>query len=184
MCAEMNCYGITPMALKADTSLADITEPSAPWRALVNTDANEGTTMKTAQTPGDGGNGRTDTPQLSDRRQHERFLLPHMYTAITVIHADGMRLCHEHGHVYDVSESGVRFELDRPLPIGDAVSFQIELPNNGGVVAGTGRIARLFDELDDPGPRRMALAVTRFATSDDRSRLMRLLGSGQLQRAA
>lgn len=129
--------------------------------------------MKTAQ-----------TPESSDRRQHERFVLPHMYTGITVMHGAGMRLEQYDGHAYDISESGIRFELDVPLSPGEAVSFQLELPAGGGMVNGTGQIVRLFDELDDPGPRRMALAVTRYATSDDRDRLLRLFSSGRLHRAA
>lgn len=140
--------------------------------------------MNTARTPGEGDNDRPDLPRQRDRRQHDRFLLPHMYTGITVMRAAELRLEQYEGHAYDISESGVRFELDVPLPPGDAVSFQLELPGGAGMVNGTGKIVRLFDELDDPGPRRMALAITRYATSDDRDRLLRLFSSGRLQRVA
>jgi hypothetical protein len=158
--------------LKADISLTDMSQPTRHgWRCFLH--ANEGSMMSIER-----------TPNATERRQHERYVLPHMYTAITVMHADGLRLQRYEGHAYDISESGIRFELDTPLQPGEPVSFQIELPGGGGAVNGTGRIVRLFDEQDDPGPRRMALSIARYATSDDRHRLLRMIGSGQLQRAA
>jgi hypothetical protein len=126
----------------------------------------------------------TNNDRSAERRQHERYVLPHMYTAMAIIHSRALRLERLEGHAYDISESGIRFELDEPLPPGEEIAFQLELPAGAGTVSGTGRVVRLFDELDDPGPRRMAIAITRYNTCDDRIRLLDLFASGRLQRAA
>lgn len=126
-----------------------------------------------------------------NRRQFERFALSPMYTPVCVREIDGGGAPLE-GHAYDVSEGGVRFELDRGLPAGSRVTMQITLPaGNGpiGLEAGSERSVIVFGNVvwqddSEPGPVRMALAITNFARLGDRERLLKSLGSGRYLRAA
>ena len=81
------------------------------------------------------------------------------------------------GHAYDLSEGGVRIELDAALPIGTPVELAIHMPGLGSPLRLVGKVARLFDEIDDPGPRRMGVNA-RAATDADKARLERLLDQG------
>jgi hypothetical protein len=117
-----------------------------------------------------------------DRRRHLRFTVPPMYSPVVV--RRGAAWPALHGHAYDVSEGGVRFEVDEPLELGETISFQIDLPAGGGTVTGGGRVVRVNDELDDPGPRRAAIQIESFLCSDDRSRLIACIGPGTFNRAA
>lgn len=119
-----------------------------------------------------------------NRRQHARFVLPPMYTSVTIQRACDLAIRQMHGHAYDVSESGVRFELDEALEPGEAVCFQLQLPGERDTVSGDGTIVRVFDEADDPGPRRAALQIRDFLTPADRARLLGRLGQGVFRRAA
>jgi len=119
-----------------------------------------------------------------DRRQCERFTMPHQYTAITVHPAGSMTLCPLHGHVYDISESGIRLELDEPLDIGSEVSFQVQLPMGHGTVTGQAAVVWVNSQDDDPGPRRCALYIRSFLSATDQSRLTNYIGDVQPLRAA
>ena len=120
----------------------------------------------------------------TDRRAADRFGPP-VGCASVVVRTDGS--CSPHpdvdtrvleGHAYDVSVSGVRFELDAALPAGMSVDIELSLPGLVEPVHATARIVRVFDEQDDPGPRRMAAVFTAFASPVDASRLAVHLGSG------
>jgi hypothetical protein len=111
-------------------------------------------------------------------RQHERFALAAMYTSVEAHRsaqpaAEGLA-----GHAYDISESGVRLELDEPLPTGESVDLRLSLPGEHNAVSVVGDVVWVNDAEDDPGPRRMALRFTSFAHEDDRDRLVRFLGRG------
>lgn len=123
-----------------------------------------------------------------NRRRHERFSLLPMYTPIEVrgVMDDSVNF---HGHVYDVSEGGIRFELDEPVVPGTAVSLFVTLP--GSDAAGQDRSVQAFanvvwvdDDQDEPGPVRMAAAFTRFARAGDLEKLIKQLSSGRFARAA
>ena len=93
------------------------------------------------------------------------------------------------GHVYDISEGGVRFELDEPLVPGMPVALRIVLP--GGDASSRDRgvlvhanVVWVDDDQDEPGPVRMAASFTRFAHAADREKLMKQLSSGRFARAA
>lgn len=122
-------------------------------------------------------------PRTFNRRRHERFTLAPMYTSITARRRGDGRACT--GHAYDVSESGLRIELDddgiRP---GEAVDLELNVAGDDLDVNATVEVVRLFETDDDPGPRRMGVTFRRFRTPGDRDRLVRWLGSGHLQRAA
>lgn len=123
-----------------------------------------------------------------NRRAHERFMLEPGYTSATVrLHPDEQFFTHE-GHVYDISEGGICFELDRPLEPGSTVSMRIDLPANstdtgpGRAVFVTGNI--IWCDLDEPGASRMALAITRYDRAGDKARMIRSLTSKRYLRAA
>lgn len=121
-----------------------------------------------------------------NRRQFERFRLPVGYTPIAVrpLRAQQARLV---GHAYDISEGGVRFELDRPVPAGTRVAMRIGLPTPTGparAVFAFGNVVWLNDDPDEPGPVRMAAVFTRFPHAADRQRLLDHLSSGRRARAA
>jgi hypothetical protein len=85
------------------------------------------------------------------------------------------------GHIYDISEGGVRFELDEPLGDGEVVVVEISLPGCQRLIRAEGKIVRVNDAEDDPGPRRMALRFDRFADEASRAALSKYLGEGWLE---
>ena len=78
------------------------------------------------------------------------------------------------GHAYDISDHGVRIEVDAALPVGTPVEVALHMPGLGSPLKLVGKVARLFDEIDDPGPRRMGVDF-RAASKADAARLERLL---------
>ena len=123
-----------------------------------------------------------------NRRQHERFLLEPGYTgAAARVHPDEQVFTRD-GHVYDISEGGVCFEMDQAIEPGSTISLRIDLPLNSGDI-GPGRSVFVtgnvvWCEADEPGAVRMALAITRFDREGDKGRMMRALTSQRYLRAA
>ncbi len=123
-----------------------------------------------------------------NRRAHERFQVNPGYTSMALrVHPDETEFALE-GHVYDISEGGVCFELDRPIDPGQTVSIRIDLPMTGQDI-GPGRAVFLtgnivWCDLEEPGASRMALAVTRFDRAGDRERLIKSLTTGHHLRVA
>lgn len=126
-----------------------------------------------------------------DRREHARFRVNPGYTPVRVrVHPDETYTLD--GHIYDISEGGVCFEIDRPVESGSRVSLQIELPGHlfdtgrdigpGRAVFVTGNV--VWCDLDEPGASRMAVAVTRYDRAGDRERLIRAMTAGRYLRAA
>ena len=85
------------------------------------------------------------------------------------------------GHAYDISDSGVRIEIDAALPVGTPVEVAMHMPGLGTPLKLVGKVVRVFDEVDDPGPRRMGVNAC-GATKADGARLARLLGQAALGR--
>lgn len=75
------------------------------------------------------------------------------------------------GHGYDISLTGMRFELDDALPNGTEVSIELFPPAERDPIRMRGTVVRVFSTDDDPGPRRMAVHFTGFAAPSDRDRL-------------
>jgi len=123
------------------------------------------------------------------RRRHARFLTLPAYTPVALRTLDTTAF-DLHGHAYNVSESGVMFELDRGIDPGTPVALQITMPRSvRGQDQGPGRSIFVMGNviwLDDsePGPARMAVAITSFARAGDRERLLNALNSGKLAKAA
>jgi c-di-GMP-binding flagellar brake protein YcgR len=99
-----------------------------------------------------------------------------MYTAVTARrgHASIAKL---QGHVYDISASGVRIELDEALQPGECVVLDLDLPGAATSVHASASVVWVNDPHDDPGPRRMALRFTSFSDGADRDRLIDYLGT-------
>ena len=119
-----------------------------------------------------------------DRRVFERFTLVPMYTTVQATPLDGNAHAEMLGHAYDISEAGVRIELDEALEPGDSVAIDLTLPGARSNVAACADVVWVNDAVDDPGPRRMALRFTEFRTDKDFDCLLRYLGSGLVRRAA
>jgi hypothetical protein len=130
-------------------------------------------------------------PNGRERRRHTRFKVMPMYSFVTVRRAgepgdpaDDATASMPSGHVYDISEGGVRFELDEPLPEGERVAVEISLPGCEKLITASGKVVRVNDVDDDPGPRRMALMFESFANEATREALRRYLRQRWLERAA
>lgn len=118
-----------------------------------------------------------------NRRLHDRVRLNPMYTSVIV----EPKLAIPHalvGHAYDVSESGIRIELDEPLDVGQSVTLHLDIPGTGADIMADAAVVWVNDELDDPGPRRMALRFTGFHSPDDAVRLSRFMTPGLRRMAA
>jgi hypothetical protein len=124
----------------------------------------------------------------SNRRQHERYEVAPMYTHVGVTVA-GAREPFA-GHSYDVSEGGVQLELDDVIEPGTPVSIELVLPFVGGLrLADEERIVRVTGNVvwvddSEPGPVRLAVAFTKFASEADRVRLLNQLSGRSARRAA
>ena len=106
----------------------------------------------------------------AEARGNPRLRLPAMYTLLRVKQAGDQRYRWT-GHIYDISESGMRFELDAPLPAGTEVEVRGMLPGNHQITFhATGRIVRMHDP-EEVGPIRMGMTFTRFNHDIDRQRL-------------
>jgi hypothetical protein len=126
-----------------------------------------------------------------NRRRHERFSLPPMYSAVTVNTltpgtGEPKLHCAYDGHCYDISEGGVQFELDEELPYGTPVELNIELPTQAGEPVRPVKVYAnvVWTDTSEPGPVRMAAVFSRFAQSEDKERLFKQIISGRLARAA
>lgn len=128
------------------------------------------------------------TMQTLNRRRYERFRLQPMYTTVAVCPVDRPDEISE-GHAYEISEGGLRFELDEALPLGSAIVIRLTLPAVRGepasdrTIFAQGTVLRILEE-DAPGPVRMAARFTRFIRSADRDRLLAYFATGHLARAA
>ena len=129
----------------------------------------------------------------SNRRVHDRFVVPPMYTQISVRPIDSEQWLWD-GHAYDVSEGGIQFELDQAIEPGTAVAIRIELPGRGltakqllgaerNPVYVIGNVVWVDDD-DGLGPCRLAAVFTKFTRPGDHERLMSRLRSGYFSRAA
>lgn len=129
--------------------------------------------------------------EATDRRRHPRYLLPSMYTKVEV-----RPLASEEyqwsGHAYDISLGGLRFELDHPIEPGTRVAIRVELPGAERLRLLERRPVYAFanvvwleeEDLDHPGPVRMACVFERFVMPGDRERLLGRLASGRYSLAA
>ncbi len=129
--------------------------------------------------------------QGRERRRHTRYVLPSMYTQVAVRPLDSEKYQWE-GHAYDISEGGMRFEIDRPIAPGTPVAVRIQLPGASQLRIAERRpvyaLANVVwleeDDVDQPGPVRMACVFSRFLQVGDKERLLGRLQSGRFSMAA
>ncbi len=112
----------------------------------------------------------------TELRISPRMKLSPMHSPETVQNTQYLSLTHLEGHAYDISETGVRLELDEAVKVGSSLSLQLELPGQATGMFVAGEVVWINDEEDDPGPRRMALRFTDFPSEGDRTRLQIFLG--------
>jgi hypothetical protein len=129
-------------------------------------------------------NLRLSDSRSSENRQHARYRLAPMYTPVTLRSIDNPKRVLE-GHVYNVSEGGLQFELDEAIEAGTPVTIELTLPLGEGevwdgvsdlpVIRIDGNV--VWADEDEPGPVRMAMIFTRFASQIERELLSsRVLG--------
>lgn len=131
----------------------------------------------------------------AERREHQRYVLPAMYSPVWVRELDTERFVMS-GHAYDLSRGGMRFELSDPIAPGTRVAVKIGLGEGWGT--GSGRDVSLpraahamatviwveEDDLEWAGPVRMACAFRNFCGPRDEELLFGLLDSGRYALAA
>jgi len=127
-----------------------------------------------------------------DRRRFARFVLDPGYAPVSIRLLDSDRFDIE-ANAIDLSETGIRFEADRPIEPGTAVAMQITLPSDAHDDPGPGRSIFVFanivwlaedDEEFSAGFARQAAVITRFARAGDRERLIKRFGTGRYRIAA
>jgi hypothetical protein len=106
-----------------------------------------------------------------DQRECPRLKVPPMYTLVRV-RPVGEKRYRWLGYVHDVSEKGMRFELDCPLPPGSEVEVRAMLPGRYHMTfRAKGRVVRIHDDLEFQGPMRMAMIFDEFPRPVDLERL-------------
>jgi len=106
-----------------------------------------------------------------DLRACPRLKVPAMYTLLRVGLVGSGRYLWS-GHIYDVSLSGLRFELDTVLEPGTQVEIRGMLP--GGTYTtfrAIGRVVRMDSDAEEPGPATMGLTFESFNSPMDYERL-------------
>ena len=94
-----------------------------------------------------------------------------MYTLLRVRKA-GQTRYRWTGHIYDISATGMRFELDTSLEPGTEIEVRGMLPGtNQTTFRATGRVVRLLDTDDEPGPCQMGMIFSSFHNVRDERRL-------------
>lgn len=121
--------------------------------------------------------------RISEARHEPRVSVCPMYSDVRA-RPKGERRYRWTGHVYDVSRSGMRFEFDEAIEPGTAIEVRLALPGLGREpIRVSGRVVRICEEDDEPGPVRMAMTFAAFRGAEDARRLDRYL-SAHLQRTA
>jgi len=119
----------------------------------------------------------------SNARQTPRLKLPAAYTLVRV-RPQGAERFELTGYIYDISSTGMRFELDESLAPGTQVQVKAMLPGAAHTTfTASGRVIRLHDDDGLPGPVRMGMTFDSFETEIDALRLNRYLSAASRQAA-
>ena len=122
------------------------------------------------------------TGEPTESRRSPRLKLPAMYTSARVRPSGHDRYCWS-GHIYDVSEKGMRIELDRAINPGTRLEVRASLPGTSRTTFHVmGHVVRLHDE-DELGPMRMGLVFDQFTRNTDQLRLNAYLSGAGLEAA-
>lgn len=119
-----------------------------------------------------------------EQRQHPRIKVPAMYTLLRARVVGSSRYTWT-GHIYDVSLSGIRFELDMPVEVGTELELRGMLPGGEHTTFRViGKVARLHSDDDQPGPAVMGLEFESFRSPMDRHRLSQYIDARRASEAA
>ncbi len=106
------------------------------------------------------------TTLASESRQSARLKLPPMYTLVRVRPAGAERYCWT-GYIYDISLTGMRFELDAAVEPGTKLEIRAMLPGPAHTaISASGRVIRIHDDDHMPGPVHMGLIFDAFEEGD------------------
>ncbi len=120
----------------------------------------------------------------AESRRSPRLSVPAMYSLLRARPAGDDRYRWT-GYVYDVSRTGMRFELDQPVEPGTRLEVRAMLPGHTHTTfKATGTVVRIHDDLDTPGPIRMGMHFDSFATQRDEKRIDHYLNDAGLRAAA
>ena len=124
------------------------------------------------------------TPRVAETRQQPRLKVSAAYSMLRV-RPVGETDYKWSGHIYDVSMSGMRFEIDDALEPGTQVEVRGLLPGqNNAQFSAIGRVVRYHDEGPEAGPTRMGMVFDQFSTRTDETRLAHYLDDAGLRLAA
>ncbi|MEO0513968.1 MAG: PilZ domain-containing protein [Planctomycetota bacterium] len=120
----------------------------------------------------------------TEARRQPRLKIAAMYSLVRVRPVGADRYCWT-GHIYDVSLSGMRFELDEPLEPGTEIEVRGILPGQDHITfRAAGKIVRFHDDEPEMGPTRMGMVFEHFHSEVDQDRLTDYLGDHGLKIAA
>lgn len=126
----------------------------------------------------------SNSPKVAEARQHPRLKLAPMYTLLRAKPAGESKYVWT-GYIYDISISGMRFELDQPLEPGTEIEVRGMLPaGKHTTFRATGKIVRVHDDEPAHGPVRMAMHFDEFVREHEHQRLADYLANAGLRRAA
>ena len=94
-----------------------------------------------------------------------------MYSEVLTQRVQGMSIERQTGHIYDLSEGGARIELDHPIEVGEGLAVNLRLAG-GCTISAQADVVRLYDDCDDPGPRRMGIEFKQFLSDRDHQSLL------------
>ncbi|XAL99709.1 PilZ domain-containing protein [Phycisphaeraceae bacterium D3-23] len=111
----------------------------------------------------------------SSQRSEPRLKLPAAYTLVRA-RVIGSSKYTWTGHLYDISVTGMRFELDMPLDIDAQIEVRGMLPGKDHTsFRATGRVVRLHSDEEDLGPAVMGMMFEQFRSPMDYQRLLAYL---------
>jgi hypothetical protein len=123
-----------------------------------------------------------------NRRRFPRYTTNPAYTPVAVRILDGRGGEELEGHAYNISEGGVRFEVDRALEPGTRIGVRVTFPGAAGNDADRSILAVATvvwtEDADEPGPVRTAAAFEHFAGAGDRAKLTEQFATGRYRLAA
>lgn len=116
-----------------------------------------------------------------NHRRHPRLGLTAPYTHVRARRSGERRFTFS-GHIYDISRTGMRLELDEGLDRGTELAVRVQLPGQaGGSFEAKVLVVRQHDEDDAVGPVRMGVVFDQFASSEDEKRLLDYLRSAGVE---
>jgi len=123
-------------------------------------------------------------PSAGEHRRSPRLRLPMMYTVVRAGGRDGSGF-EWMGRAYDISATGMRFELDRELPPGEGLRVRVLLPGRTRQMAlhALGHVVRVHHPQLANGRACLAMTFDRFRSAETQMRLERYVRRSLIRRA-